>query len=245
MGRELDDAILSLRTNDLEIGTWLLRTEGDRQAVLDVDRTLCEQRNHWFVRETIGLLRRALARLEVSSRTLFALIDRGSCFAGTLLELALAADRTYMRASTDRAAPCVAVGAVNFGFYPPVAGPSRLENRHYSAPEPVAALRAAAGRPLDAAEALALGLVTSAPDDIDWPDEIRIALEERASLSPDALTGMEANLRFGSETMESRIFGRLSAWQNWIFNRPNAVGDKGALKLYGKGEKPQFDWRRI
>jgi len=245
MGRELDDAILSLRTNELEIGTWLLRTQGDPQAVLDVDRALCEQRNHWFVRETIGLLRRALARLEVSSRTLFALIDRGSCFAGTLLELALAADRTYMRASTDRAAPCVAVGAVNFGFYPPVAGPSRLENRHYGAPEPVAALRAAAGTPLDAAQALALGLVTSAPDDIDWPDEIRIALEERASLSPDALTGMEANLRFGGETMESRIFGRLSAWQNWIFNRPNAVGDKGALKLYGKGEKPQFDWRRV
>ena len=245
MGRELDDAILSLRTNELEIGTWLLRTQGDPRAVLDVDRALCEQRNHWFVRETIGLLRRALARLEVSSRTLFALIDRGSCFAGTLLELALAADRTYMRASTDRAAPCVAVGAVNFGFYPPVAGPSRLENRHYGAPEPVAALRAAAGTPLDAAQALALGLVTSAPDDIDWPDEIRIALEERASLSPDALTGMEANLRFGGETMESRIFGRLSAWQNWIFNRPNAVGDKGALKLYGKGEKPQFDWRRV
>ena len=133
MGRELDDAILSLRTNELEIGTWLLRTQGDPRAVLDVDRALCEQRNHWFVRETIGLLRRALARLEVSSRTLFALIDRGSCFAGTLLELALAADRTYMRASTDRAAPCVAVGAVNFGFYPPVAGPSRLENRHYGA----------------------------------------------------------------------------------------------------------------
>jgi benzoyl-CoA-dihydrodiol lyase len=197
------------------------------------------------VRETIGLLRRTLARLEVSSRTLFALIEKGSCFAGTLLELALAADRSYMLATTDAGAPRISVGEVNLGLYPPVGGRSRLENRFYAQPEPLAALRGVLGKPLGPAEALELGLVTSAPDDIDWAGEVRIAVEERASLSPDALTGMEANLRFGGETMETRIFGRLSAWQNWIFNRPNAVGEKGALKVYGKGGKPQFDWRRV
>jgi benzoyl-CoA-dihydrodiol lyase len=245
MARELDDAIMSLRTNELECGTWLLRTEGDAQAVLDADRVMLEHRNHWFVRETIGQLRRTLARLEVSSRTLFALIERGSCFAGTLLELALAADRSYMQASASAGAPWIAVGETSFGLFPPVGGRSRLESRFHGEPEALAAVRGAVGKPIRAAEALELGLVTSAPDDIDWSNEIRIAIEERASLSPDALTGMEANLRFGGETMETRIFGRLSAWQNWIFNRPNAVGDKGALKLYGKGETPQFDWRRI
>jgi benzoyl-CoA-dihydrodiol lyase len=241
MARELDDAILSLRTNELEIGIWLLRTEGDPQAVLEVDASLLAHRSHWFVRETIGLLRRTLARLEVSSRTLFALVDRRSCFAGTLLELALAADRSYMAVGDTR----LAVGDVNFGLYPPVGGGSRLENRFYGDETSLAAVRGAIGAPLAAARALELGLVTSAPDDIDWADEVRIVIEERASLSPDALTGMEANLRFATETPETRVFGRLSAWQNWIFNRPNAVGDKGALKVYGKGEKPQFDWRRV
>jgi benzoyl-CoA-dihydrodiol lyase len=245
MARELDDAILSLRTNELEIGTWLLTTDGDPRAVLAADQALLAHREHWFVRETIGLLRRTLARLEVSSRTLFALVERGSCFAGTLLELALAADRGYMLAAGGGDAPRLTVGDANFGLYPPVGAASRLENRFHGEPAALQALRGVLDTPLGATRALELGLVTAAPDEIDWSDEVRIALEERASLSPDALTGMEANLRFTGETMETRIFGRLSAWQNWIFGRPNAVGDKGALKLYGKGEKPQFDWRRV
>jgi len=245
VARELDDAILSLRTNEPKIGTWLLRTDGDRDEVLDVDAALLEHENHWFVRETVGLLRRTLARLEVSSRTLFALIERGSCFAGTLLELALAADRSYMLSAEGGGAPSITITAANLGLYPPVGARSRLENRFHGEAEVLGALRAAAGQSLGAKPSLELGLVTSAPDEIDWGDEVRIAIEERASLSPDALTGMEANLRFSGETMESRIFGRLSAWQNWIFGRPNAVGDKGALKLYGKGEEAQFDWRRV
>jgi benzoyl-CoA-dihydrodiol lyase len=246
MARELDDAILSLRTNELDIGTWVFKTEGDATAALVTDGAIVEHREHWFVRETIGLLRRTFARLEVSSRTLIALIEPRSCFVGTLLELALAADRSYMLAGTGDDAPLIAVTDANFGLFPLVTGQSRLHRRFYDEAEPLAAVRGVLGKLVDAAQALALGLVTSAPDDIDWADEIRIALEERASLSPDALTGMEANLRFGGrETTETRIFGRLSAWQNWIFNRPNAVGDKGALKLYGKGEKPQFDWKRV
>jgi benzoyl-CoA-dihydrodiol lyase len=246
MARELDDAILSLRTNELDIGTWVLKTEGDAPAVLAADATMMENRAHWFVRETIGLLRRTFARLEVSARTLIALIEPGSCFAGTLLELALAADRSYMLASAGAGAPRVAVSEASFGSYPLVNGRSRLEHRFYGDAQALDALRLLAGKLIDPAQALRLGLVTSAPDDIDWPDEVRLALEERASLSPDALSGLEANLRFGGgETTETRIFGRLSAWQNWIFNRPNAVGARGALKVYGKGEKPQFDWSRV
>jgi len=245
MARELDDAILALRTNELEVGTWLLRTEGDSRAVLECDAALTAHGAHWLVRETIGLLRRTLARLDVSSRTLFALIERGSCFAGTLLELALAADRSYMQSLPEQS-PTLHLSALNFGAYPLVNGQSRLEQRFYGDAaylEPVAAALSSA---IDPATALGLGLVTATPDDIDWDDELRLALEERASLSPDALTGLEANLRFGiTETMESRIFGRLSAWQNWIFSRPNAVGDKGALKVYGKGEKAAFDFRRV
>jgi benzoyl-CoA-dihydrodiol lyase len=248
MARELDDAILSMRTNEAAIGTWLLKTEGGAQAVLAVDATLRALCEHWFVNETIGLLRRTLARLDVSSRTLFALVEPGSCFAGTLLELALAADRTYMLALPDEpgSAPAITVGDVNFDLYPMVTGQTRLQRRFYEEQAPLAAVREASGHPLAGSRALALGLVTSAPDDIDWADEVRIAIEERASMSPDALTGMEANLRFnGRETMATRVFGRLTAWQNWIFNRPNAVGDRGALKVYGKGEKPQFDWHRV
>jgi benzoyl-CoA-dihydrodiol lyase len=246
MARELDDAILSLRTNELDIGTWVLKTEGDAPAVLAADATMIENRGHWFVRETIGLLRRTFSRLEVSARTLIALIEPGSCFAGTLLELALAADRSYMLASAGAGAPRVAVSEASFGFYPLINGRSRLEHRFYGDAQAVAAIRLLVGQPIDPAQALRLGLVTSAPDDIDWADEVRLALEERASLSPDALSGLEANLRFGGgETTETRIFGRLSAWQNWIFNRPNAVGARGALKVYGKGEKPQFDWSRV
>jgi benzoyl-CoA-dihydrodiol lyase len=246
MGRELDDAVLWLRTNELQIGTWLLKTEGDLHAVLSADAVLVAHGEDWFVRETIGLLRRSLARLEVSSRTLFALIEPGSCFAGTLLELALAADRAYMLATTDAGAARIVVGDVNFGLYPSVAGRSRLHRRYHGEGEPLAVLRGTLGQALTAGRALELGLVTSAPDDIDWADEVRMAVEERASLSPDALTGMEANLRFGGgEAMEARIFARLSAWQNWIFSRPNAVGHKGALKVYGTGDKPKFDFSRV
>ncbi|CAB3714170.1 benzoyl-CoA-dihydrodiol lyase [Achromobacter marplatensis] len=247
MARELDDAILSMRTNELDIGTWILKTEGDADAVLAADAALQRHAGHWFVRETAGMLRRTLARLDVTSRSLFALIEPGSCFAGTLLELALAADRSYMLDNEDASAPAqIVVGERNFGAYPLVNGQSRLQRRFYEETAPLEAVRARAGQRLSATDAFDLGLVTFAPDSIDWDDEVRMMLEERRALSPDALTGLEANLRFGGkETMETRIFGRLTAWQNWIFNRPNAAGDKGALKLYGKGEQAAFDWNRV
>ena len=242
MARELDDAILMLRTNQIDIGTWLLKTRGDADVVLAVDAALERHRAHWFVRETLGMLRRTLARLDVSSRTMFALVEPGSCFAGTLFELALAADRSYMAAQNV----AIALSPLNFGAYPRVDGVARLEARFYRESELIDQALAAIGKKLAADDALELGLVTTAPDELDWDDEIRIALEERASLSPDALTGMEANLRFGvAETMESRVFGRLSAWQNWIFARPNAVGEAGALKVYGSGNKARFNWERV
>jgi benzoyl-CoA-dihydrodiol lyase len=247
MARELDDAILTMRTNELDIGTWILKTEGDAQAVLACDGALAKHAEHGFVREVTGMLRRTLARLDVSSRSLFALVEPGSCFAGTLAEIAFAADRVYMLALADDAAraPRLTLSSANFGSYPMVNGQSRLARRFYEGAE-LERAREAIGVALDARAAESLGLVTAAPDDIDWTDEVRIAIEERASMSPDALTGMEANLRFaGRETMQTRIFGRLSAWQNWIFMRPNAVGDKGALKVYGKGEKAAFDWTRV
>jgi benzoyl-CoA-dihydrodiol lyase len=237
-----------MRTNELDIGTWLLKTEGDAAAVLAVDATLAKRQGHWFVRETIGALRRTFARLDVSSRSLFALVEPGSCFAGALAELAFAADRTYMLALPDdeARAPRLTLSEMNFGVLPLVNDQSRLARRFYEESQPLEAARAAVGKALIADEALALGLVTAAPDDIDWDDEIRIAIEERASMSPDALTGLEANLRFaGKENMATRIFGRLTAWQNWIFQRPNAVGEKGALKVYGKGDKAQFDLNRV
>ncbi|BEP65598.1 MULTISPECIES: 2,3-epoxybenzoyl-CoA dihydrolase [unclassified Variovorax] len=246
--RELDDAILNLRTNELDVGTWLLKTEGDAAAVLASDAVMFANKDHWLVRETIGALRRTLARLDVSSRSLFALVEAGSCFAGTLAELAFAADRTYMLALPDDAtrAPKLTLNEFNFGFFPMVNDQSRLQRRFYEEAAPLEAARAAAGQALDADEAVKLGLVTAAPDDIDWDDEIRIAIEERAAMSPDALTGLEANLRFASkENMATRIFGRLTAWQNWIFNRPNAVGEKGALKVYGTGQKAGFDLNRV
>ena len=248
MARELDDAILSLRTNDVDAGTWILKTAGDIGRVLEVDATLSTLHDHWLVRETIGLLRRTLARLEVSSRSLIALVEPGSCFAGTLLELALAADRTYMLAPQDERAtgPQLALSPINFGAYPRIDHRSRLESRFCDDAAAIGAARAAMGRRLDASEALALGLVTAAIDDLDWDGEIRMMLEERASMSPDALTGMEANLRFGAgETMETRVFGRLSAWQNWVFSRPNATGDAGALKSFGTGNKAVFDPQRV
>jgi benzoyl-CoA-dihydrodiol lyase len=248
MARDLEDAILQMRTNELDIGVWLVKTEGDAAAVLAMDATLVAHQTHWLVRETIGLLRRTFSRLDVSSRSLFALIEPGSCFVGSLLELALACDRSYHLALPDdeAAAPKIAVGDTNFGFYPMVTGQSRLQRRFYDEQPALDAVRARAGQPLDADAAFALGLVTANPDDIDWADEVRIAIEERVAMSPDALTGLEANLRFnGPENMFTRIFGRLTAWQNWIFQRPNAVGDKGALKVYGKGDKAQFDWNRV
>jgi benzoyl-CoA-dihydrodiol lyase len=248
MARELEDAILSMRTNELDVGTWLVKTVGDADAVLAADVTLLAHKDHWLVRETIGLLRRTLSRLDVTSRSLFALIEPGSCFAGTFLELALACDRSYMLALPDEPAraPKIVVADTNFGLYPMATGQSRLARRFYDEAPALNAVREKAGQPLDADAAFALGLVTSNPDDIDWADEVRIAVEERVSMSPDALTGMEANLRFnGQENMFTRIFGRLTAWQNWIFQRPNAVGDRGALKVYGKGEKAAFDWNRV
>ncbi|MEX3813501.1 2,3-epoxybenzoyl-CoA dihydrolase [Paraburkholderia sp. BR13439] len=246
--RELDDAILSMRTNALDIGTWVFKTEGDARHLLAVDATLLRHKDHWFVRETIGMLRRTFARLDVSSRSIFTLIEPGSCFAGTFAELAFAADRAYMAALPDNEdeEPVITLSEVNFGLYPMVTHQSRLGRRFYEEAEPLDTVRALIGQPVKALDAERLGLVTASPDDIDWADEIRIALEERAAMSPDALTGLEANLRFnGPETMETRIFGRLTAWQNWIFNRPNAVGDKGALKVYGKGSKAQFDVSRV
>ena len=245
--RELDDAILHLRTNELDIGTWILKSSGDAQAVLESDRIIAANRGHWLVDETEGLLRRALARLDVTSRSLFAFVESGSCFAGTLLEVALAADRIYMLALPGGdAAPTLALSDMNFGTLPMVTHQSRLGRRFYDEAAAIDAVRQTIGKPLDAAAAMALGLITADPDDLDWADETRMALEERASMSPDALTGMEANLRFnGAETMETRIFGRLTAWQNWIFIRPNAVGDNGALKVYGTGSKAQFDLNRV
>jgi len=248
MARELEDAILQMRTNELDIGVWLIKTEGDAAAVLASDAVLMAHQNHWLVRETIGLMRRTFSRLDVSSRSLFALIEPDSCFAGSFLELALACDRSYMLALPDDEvkAPTITVGDSNFGLFPMVTEQSRLGRRFYDEQPALDAVRAKAGQPLDADAAFAVGLVTSNPDDIDWTDEVRIAIEERVSMSPDALTGLEANLRFnGPENMFTRIFGRLTAWQNWIFQRPNAVGEKGALKVYGKGDKAQFDWNRV
>ena len=248
MARELEDAILQMRTNELDMGVWLIKTEGDAAAVLAMDATLTANQGHWLVRETIGLLRRTLSRLDVSSRSLFAMIEPGSCFAGTFLELALACDRSYHLALPDdeTRAPKITVAETNFGLYPMVTEQSRMQRRFYNEQAALDAVRAKVGQALDADAAFAVGLVTANPDDMDWSDEVRIAIEERVAMSPDALTGLEANLRFnGPENMFTRIFGRLTAWQNWIFQRPNAVGEKGALKVYGTGDKAQFDWNRV
>jgi benzoyl-CoA-dihydrodiol lyase len=248
MARELDDAILMLRSNNLELGTWVLKTTGSAELLLAADEALQSHAQHWFVRETVGMLRRTLARLDVSSRTLIALIEPGSCFVGTLAELAWAADRAYMLALPEAPgdSPKLTLSTQNFGAYPRVDGLTRLEARFYREAGPLGLAQASVGQHLDAEHALALGLVTAALDQIDWADEIRIVLEERASMSPDALTGLEANLRFGvCETMETRVFARLSAWQNWIFIRPNAVGENGALKVFGTGNTAQFNWERI
>jgi benzoyl-CoA-dihydrodiol lyase len=250
LARELDDLVLHLRTNEGAIGVWVLRTAGRADLVSAYDRLLADHQADWLVREIRLLWRRVLKRLEVSSRSVFALLEPGSCFAGTLLELALAADRTYMldgsREGDDAPPATLRLGEPNFGAYPMVNGLTRLQSRFLGEPHRVDELKRRLGEDLDARAAAEAGLVTFTPDDIDWEDEVRIALEERAAFSPDALTGMEASLRFGGpETLESKIFARLSAWQNWIFQRPNAVGERGALRVYGTGQRPEFDRRRI
>jgi benzoyl-CoA-dihydrodiol lyase len=247
MARELDDAILTLRTNELELGLWLFKTTGDPHAVVDIDRFILEHQDNWFVREVLGMMRRTFARLDVSSRSMFTFVTPGSCFAGALLELALASDRVYML-QTEEGEPAASLllSPMNFGPLPMVNDRSRLAARFYGDAALLDALHEEIGVEFTPAEAVALGLVTDAPDALDWDDEVRQAIESRVALSPDALTGMEANLRFPlPETQATRIFGRLSAWQNWIFIRPNATGDKGALKVYGSGAQPKFDWDRV
>jgi benzoyl-CoA-dihydrodiol lyase len=248
--RELEDAILHLRFNEETIRTWILRTRGDPVMVRSHDTFLAANAGDWLIREISLYLKRALKRLDVSSRSLFALIEPGSCFCGTLLELALASDRSYMlRGLRDRdesMPACISLTEMNFGALPMCNGLTRLESRFQGEPDRVEELRGRIGEQIDASTADELGVVTFTPDDIDWDDEVRLAIEERAAFSSDALTGMEASLRFGGpETLESKIFARLSAWQNWIFQRPNAVGEKGALKLYGTGARPEFDPRRV
>jgi benzoyl-CoA-dihydrodiol lyase len=248
MARELDDAILMLRTNEPELGLWVLETEGDGAAVLSYDAALLAARDHWFVNEVIGQIRRCFARLEVSSRSLYALVKPGSAFAGTLAELLFAADRSYMLELLSEPAkgPVLHLSEANFGLFPMVNGQPRLASRFRGTPDRLDELRALCGSSIPSSEAFDLGLVTFSPDDIDWDDEVRLAIDERAGLSPDALTGLEASLRFsGAETVWSKIFGRLSAWQNWIFIRPNAVGEGGALKLFGTGRRADFDVKRV
>jgi benzoyl-CoA-dihydrodiol lyase len=270
MTRELDDLILDLRTNETELGTWVLRTSGDPSAVLAYDALLCQYQTNWLANEIVLYLKRTLKRLDVTSRSLIALVEPGSCFAGSLLELALAADRSFHLAgvfedgvqsagfASAEPAPAgsvgdpdvkpatITMGPMNLGPLPMCNDLTRLQTRFFGDPDGLAAVEASVGQQLEAEDAERLGLVTFAPDDIDWAEEVRIAIEERASFSPDALTGLEANYRFaGPETLETKIFGRLSAWQNWIFYRPNASGDDGALRKYGTGQRADFDRKRV
>src|SRR5277367_3316464 len=247
VARELDDAILTLRGAELDLGLWIVNAKGNPDAVLAADNFILDHQDNWFVREVLGMMRRTFARIDVSSRSLYAIIEPGSCFAGMLFELALAADRIYMRDSQDgENVARVVLSRMNFGALPMVNGLSRVTARFYQDSEQIERLRGLVGKTLTVQEATEAGLVTAAPDDLDWEDEIRQALESRAALSPDALTGLEANLRFGGhETLETRVFGRLSAWQNWIFIRPNAVGTNGALKVYGTGAPVKFNWERV
>jgi benzoyl-CoA-dihydrodiol lyase len=250
--RELDDAILRLRTNELAVGTWLLRTEGDVATVIAYDEFLLANRDEWLVNETIGFWKRTVKRLDTTSRSLFALIEPGSCFAGLLAEIAFAADRSFMlegrfEEDEDPKPPAVIrLDEFNTGLLPMSNDLSRLQVRFLGSADELAAAEGAVGRDLPAAEAAELGLVTATPDDIDWEDEIRLVVEERRSFSPDALTGLEANLRFaGQETPETKVFGRLTAWQNWIFQRPNAAGPEGALRRYGTGQRADYDRKRV
>jgi len=245
--RELDDAILHLRTNELDIGLWLFKTAGDANTLARLDQYIVDHQDDWFVREVLGMMRRTFQRLEVSSRSMFSIVMPGSCFAGTLFEIALASDRVYMLQTEEgEPAATLMLSPINFGSLPMVSGRSRLAARFYDDAATIDGLREEIGTPFAPPEAVSLGLVTDAPDALDWDDELRQAIESRVALSPDALTGMEANLRFGpSENQATRVFGRLSAWQNWIFIRPNATGEKGALKVYGSGAQPKFDWDRV
>jgi benzoyl-CoA-dihydrodiol lyase len=250
LARELDNAILDLRLNELDIAAIIFKSAGDPEQVVAYDRFLDANESHWLAREIKALWKRVLKRVDLTSRTLVALIEPGSCFAGTLAELAFATDRSYMLIGTregDNKPPAsLMLAGVNFGAYPMSNGLSRLASRFLADPADLDRAKAEANKPLDAEQAAALGLVTFALDDIDWDDEVRVFLEERASFSPDGLTGLEANLRFGGpETMESKIFARLTAWQNWIFQRPNAVGEEGALRRYGSGQKPNYDTKRV
>jgi benzoyl-CoA-dihydrodiol lyase len=250
IARELDDLILHLRTNEPNIGLWVFKTTGDADLVENADKVLADNKADWLVREITLYLKRTLKRIDVSSRTIFAQVEQGSCFVGTLAELLFTTDRSFMLNGTfqgdNRPAAKVRLTPMNFGAYPMGNGLTRLETRFLGEKANVDKLKGQVGKDLDAAAAEELGLVTFAPDDIDWEDEVRIAVEERASLSPDALTGMEASLRFaGPETLETKIFGRLTAWQNWIFQRPNAVGPEGALKLFGTGKRANFDDNRV
>jgi benzoyl-CoA-dihydrodiol lyase len=251
MTRELDDVILDLRTNEPELGTWVLRTVGNAALVLGHDELLLDNADDWLASEIIHYYKRTMKRLDVTSRSLIALIEPGSCFAGSLLELALAADRSFMLSGIfeddpDAGAAAIAVSGMNLGPLPMGNGLTRLQTRFLGNDTALKAVEDKVRQMLDAAAAEELGLVTFAPDDIDWADEIRLAMEERASFSPDALTGLEANSRFaGPETMETKIFGRLTAWQNWIFNRPNAAGPDGALRRYGTGQRADFDRKRV
>jgi len=247
MARELDDAILTLRASELDLGLWIFKTAGSPDAVLTIDEFILKHQDNWFVREVLGMMRRTFARIDVTSRSLYAIVEPGACFAGTLLELALASDRVYMRdTQEDGSVASVTLSKMNFGPLPMVNRLSRLAARFYNDEAQMKSSRSVIGKRLSAREALDAGLVTAAPDDLDWEDEIRQAIESRAAQSPDALTGLEANLRFGpDETIETRIFGRLSAWQNWIFIRPNAVGPSGALKVYGTGAPVKFNWERV
>jgi benzoyl-CoA-dihydrodiol lyase len=247
MARELDDAILALRASELDLGLWIVKTSGNADTVLAIDEFILNHQDNWFVREVLGMMRRTFARLDVTSRSIYAIIEPGSCFAGTLLELALAADRVYMHDAQEGATTSfLALSKMNFGPLPTVNHLARLAARFYQDEAQLKLLHDQIGKKLAPREAVDAGLVTAAPDDLDWEDEIRQAIESRASQSPDALTGLEANLRFGpAETVETRIFGRLSAWQNWIFIRPNAVGTNGALKVYGTGAPVKFNWERV
>ncbi|MEE8515150.1 MAG: 2,3-epoxybenzoyl-CoA dihydrolase [Alphaproteobacteria bacterium] len=250
VARELDDAVLHLRLNEPTLGTWILRTAGDPDRVAEADGVMAKHGKDWLVREITLYLKRVMKRIDVTSRSLIALVEPGSCFTGTLMELLLAADRSYMLDGTlegdNRPPPLIRPTGMNFGPLPMCNDLTRLETRFLDSPDKVAAVKARIGQDLDARAAEELGLVTFVPDEIDWEEEIRLAIEERASFSPDALTGMEASLRFaGPETLETKIFGRLSAWQNWIFQRPNAVGEEGALKLYGTGKRASYDENRV
>jgi benzoyl-CoA-dihydrodiol lyase len=247
MARELDDAILTLRAGELSLGLWIIKTAGSHEAALAVDDFILNHQENWFVREVLGMMRRTFARIDVTSRSIYAIAEPGSCFAGALLELALAADRVYMRDTQDgEPATTLTLSKMNFGPLPMINHRPRLAGRFYQDAAQIELLQTHIGKRLSAREAVEMGLVTTAPDDLDWEDEIRQAIESRIAQSPDALTGLEANLRFGgNETLETKVFGRLSAWQNWIFIRPNAVGTSGALKVYGTGAPVKFDWERV